>query len=1238
MINLHNAGGISGNPAVDNAFNVQLSPTPALPTTTVPVAGWHVELTDPIMYGIVTINGSPWTPAVSPGLANTVLTTDGSGSVAWLPAVQSIDFGTTGLLPTPAAVGHVSVSGVLNLTNGGTGLNSVGAAGTALVSNGTSVTYSYPARATNLAGGDPNQIPYQTAANATAFVAAGTTGQILKANTGSAPTWGAGTATIGTTPITLGTTIPSLAGVTTITLTQDPVNGLEAATKNYVDSRTGALRNLGNAKVATTGNITRNGPQTIDTVSVVAGDIVLVRAQSNAAQNGLYEVQAGAWTYPSYANTWADYVNGLVFVLQGSQYGNTSWTQTEGPGGTLGVTDMSWAQISAALDYTAGPGISIVGSLVSNTGVLSFDGGTTGLTPTGAATGAITLAGTLAPANGGTGITALGSGVQTGLGTAVNAANGFVTFSGNLGTPSAGVLTNATGLPLNSGVTGVLPIANGGTGNNNANDAINALLPVQTSQAGKFLMSNGGNVSWETNPSGTVTSVEVTGGTTGLTFGGTNPVTTSGTIVMGGTLGTANGGTGLTSLGSGVTTALGFNVGTAGAFVVNGGALGTPASGDFSTGAFTWPTFNQNTTGTAANVTGVVAAANGGTGQSSYAVGDILYASGAAALSKLPIGTANYFLKSVGGVPVWAAGPTGYADGAAPRNTAYGFNAGAVPATGADNVFVGFEAGKAGTTVTNAVLIGSGAGDAITSGATNAVAIGKDALGTATTGGVNNIAIGASAIASGAGGSNNVAIGVGAGQPLTSGTQNTFIGGSAGGATTGGSNNVAIGYQAGDAVNTGANNTSVGKSALGIATTATDNTAVGQNAGSGVTGSFNTFLGSEAGAVVSGFTGNYSVGIGYGALSNAVTVDGSIAIGRDTLTVLTSGANNCVIGTQAGTAITTGSENTVLGNLAHRLGTGSANVALGFAAMQNGASGSNCVAIGRSALQTNTSSGSTGVGHRVMLNNTSGINTAVGFQALTGNTTGTQSTAIGYNALNQATGNNNTAVGDNAGGTITTGANNTLIGRYSGTTALTGACIISDGNANIRLATNSSGAFSVDGATFGSAGDVFTSNGSGAVPTWNTPAWASIFDTTVQTAGGNNVAATVTLNNIDANSSGITIASGSRITVARTGNYVFTPSLQVTNADSSAHFFNLWFSKSGTPIANSNSRFTVPSSHGGSDGAIVPTVSFAIRLLANEYIELQWSTDDSANVTIETIAAAAPAPAAPGVIIAVSQA
>jgi hypothetical protein len=60
-----------------------------------------------------------------------------------------------------------------------------------------------------------------------------------------------------------------------------------------------------------------------------------------------------------------------------------------------------------------------------------------------------------------------------------------------------------------------------------------------------------------------------------------------------------------------------------------------------STGALTialasdYPTLNQSTTGNAANVTGTIAAANGGTGQTSYTMGDLLYASASNAVAKL---------------------------------------------------------------------------------------------------------------------------------------------------------------------------------------------------------------------------------------------------------------------------------------------------------------------------------------------------------------------------------------------------------------------------------------------------------------------------------------------------------------------------------------------------------------------------------------------------------------------------
>jgi len=191
----------------------------------------------------------------------------------------------------------------------------------------------------------------------------------------------------------------------------------------------------------------------------------------------------------------------------------------------------------------------------SVTGVTSFTAGTTGLTPSTATTGAVTLAGTLAVANGGTGITSFGSGIATFLGTPSSAnlaaaltdetGSGSAVFATsptlvtpNLGTPSAAVLTSATGLPLTTGVTGILPVANGGTATatpslvQGSGVTITGTWPNQTIAA--------------TGTGGTVTSVAVSGGTTGLTVSG-SPITSSGTITLAGTVAVANGGTGLTA-------------------------------------------------------------------------------------------------------------------------------------------------------------------------------------------------------------------------------------------------------------------------------------------------------------------------------------------------------------------------------------------------------------------------------------------------------------------------------------------------------------------------------------------------------------------------------------------------------------------------------------------------------------------------------------------------------------------
>lgn len=152
-----------------------------------------------------------------------------------------------------------------------------------------------------------------------------------------------------------------------------PTADADAATKAYVDASVQGLDVKASVRVATTANITLSGAQTIDGVSAIAGDRVLVKAQTAGAENGLYVVAAGAWTRTADADTSAEVTSGLfVFVEEGTAAADSGWTLTTNAPIVLGTTALVFAQFSGAGQVTAGAGLTKTGNtldVIAGTGI-----------------------------------------------------------------------------------------------------------------------------------------------------------------------------------------------------------------------------------------------------------------------------------------------------------------------------------------------------------------------------------------------------------------------------------------------------------------------------------------------------------------------------------------------------------------------------------------------------------------------------------------------------------------------------------------------------------------------------------------------------------------------------------------------------------------------------------------------------------------------------------------------------
>jgi len=116
-------------------------------------------------------------------------------------------------------------------------------------------------------------------------------------------------------------------------------------------------------------------------------------------------------------------------------------------------------------------------------------------------------------------------------------------------------------------------------------------------------------------------------------------------------------------------------------------------------------------------------------------------------------------------------------------------------------------------------------------------------------------------------------------------------------------------------------------------------------------------------------------------------------------------------------------------------------------------------------------------------------------------------------------------------------------------------------------------------------------------------------------------------------SNGVTIGgTTSQIIVPESGLYQFDATVQLTSGSSSSKNIWVWWKKNGTAIANSARLVTSDVNNGYIPIALNETISLA----ANEYVELAFAAD-STNVTVDSVAATAFAPAAPAVVLSVTQ-